>query len=70
MSAKRFMSRKDRFAALERDDADRKLMDVHERLVNLKVYLQSTKFQGDDADFVHVRTDIMPRLDDIIDASL
>jgi hypothetical protein len=46
----------------ERNEARAQLADVREALIDLESYLLSAKFQGRDADYVHVRTDMLPRL--------
>lgn len=35
---------------------------VRDELVELEVYLTSDKFAAPDADYVHVRTDILPKI--------
>lgn len=35
---------------------------AHELVANLEAYLLSSKFAGPDNDYVHVRTDMLPRL--------
>ena len=46
----------------ERDDAHAQLRAVREQLAEMERYLHSAKFQGPDADYVHVRTDILPKI--------
>ena len=36
-----------------------------EELTNLMAYLQTSKFQGPDNDFVHIKTDLFPKLREI-----
>ncbi len=49
----------------ERDDAHKQLADVREALADLRAYLASSKFQGPDADYIHIRTDLVPKLIDL-----
>lgn len=42
-----------------------RLQRVHDELTRLMSYLQSPKFQGPDADYVHIRTDLWDRLQHI-----
>jgi hypothetical protein len=49
----------------ERDEALHALLDVRKELEDLECYLLSTKFQGPDADYVHLRTDLLPKLREI-----
>jgi hypothetical protein len=49
----------------ERDEAVTALGDIHWKLVELEVYLTSTKFYGTDNDYVHVSTDILPKISNI-----
>ena len=46
----------------ERLEALEQLTAARERVLELEAYLMSAKFQGADNDFVHVRTDILPKL--------
>jgi hypothetical protein len=46
----------ERFKALEQLTAARELV------LELEAYLMSAKFQGADNDYVHVRTDMLPKL--------
>lgn len=46
----------DRLEALEQ------LRDARDMVAELEAYLLSSKFHGPDADFVHVRTDMLPKL--------
>ena len=36
-----------------------------EELTNLMAYLQTSKFQGPDMDYVHISTDLFPKLREI-----
>jgi hypothetical protein len=52
---------------IKRLEADRRalecqLIDVRNELTELLTYLNSSKFQGDGNDYVHVSTDIFPKL--------
>ena len=38
------------------------LQDTRQQLIDLEVYLASSKFTGPDADYVHVSTDILPKI--------
>ena len=49
----------------ERDEAQQQLADVREALADLRTYLASSKFQGLDADYIHIRTDLVPKLIDL-----
>jgi hypothetical protein len=49
----------------ERDEAQEALRATNEALTELLAYLESAKFQGPDNDYVHVRTDIAPKLSNI-----
>ena len=49
----------------ERDEARAVIRDARQRLTELELYLTSAKFQGLDADYVNVRTDILPKLSSI-----
>ena len=46
----------------ERDAAAQTLRDARDMLTDLELYLTSSKFAGPDADYVHVRTDILPKI--------
>jgi hypothetical protein len=46
----------------ERDTARATLADATAELAELVCYLSSAKFAWPDCDFVHVRTDILPKL--------
>ena len=46
----------------ERDEARETIRNAREMLTDLELYLTSSKFHGPDADFVHVRTDILPKI--------
>ena len=46
----------------ERDAARATLDDARATLGELLAYLASDKFCGADADYIHVRTDLMPKL--------
>lgn len=54
----------------ERDDAVAQLREVRDQLTALQHYLTSAKFAGPDADYVHVRTDILPKIRDITFAAI
>lgn len=49
----------------DRNEAAAKLKAVQEELIALEAYLTSSKFQGPDNDYVHVRTDLLPKLSTI-----
>jgi hypothetical protein len=38
------------------------MQEIRNELIDLRVYLASSKFQGDGNDYVHVSTDIAPKL--------
>jgi len=38
------------------------LSEARSDLIDLEIYLTGTKFAGPDADYVHVRTDMLPKL--------
>jgi hypothetical protein len=46
----------------ERDALQAQLADVRGQLAELTRYLYSAKFSAPDADYVHVRTDIGPKI--------
>ena len=46
----------------ERLEARDQLAAARELVLELEAYLLSSKFQGADNDFVHVRTDMLPKL--------
>jgi len=46
----------------ERDQLLEIVAKVRDQLVDLEVYLTSPKFTAPDCDYVHVRTDILPKL--------
>ena len=46
----------------ERDSAWATLRDARDMLTEIELYLTSSKFAGPDADYVHVRTDILPKI--------
>lgn len=46
----------------ERLEALEQVMAARELVLELEAYLMSAKFQGADNDFVHVRTDMLPKL--------
>jgi hypothetical protein len=46
----------------ERDDALATIREAREQLMHLQHYLTSSKFAAPDADYVHVRTDILPKI--------
>jgi hypothetical protein len=46
----------------EADEARAQLAAVNEELSHLLTYLESSKFQGFDNDYVYVSTDIAPKL--------
>lgn len=46
----------------ERDETREQLAEVLGLLVELEIYLTSSKFHGADNDYVHVSTDMLPRL--------
>ena len=46
----------------ERDEALATIRKVREELIALSHYLQSSKFTAPDCDYVHVRTDILPKI--------
>ena len=47
---------------LERLEALAQLRDARDIIEELELYLLSSKFHGPDNDYVHVRTDLLPRL--------
>ena len=46
----------------ERDEALATIRNARELLTDIELYLTSSKFAGPDADYVHVRTDILPKI--------
>lgn len=46
----------------ENRDLRQQLKDVQRQLLDIEVYLTTPKFQGPDNDYVHVRTDILPKI--------
>lgn len=46
----------------ERDEALAVIRAARDRLTELECYLTSAKFTAPDADYVHVRTDILPKI--------
>lgn len=55
---------------LDKIQLETKLLVAMDELAQLQCYLLSPKFQGIDNDYVHVRTDLLPRLAHIKDALL
>ncbi len=47
---------------IERDEAQEQLRRAREELIELETYLTSPKFAWPDNDYVHVKTDILPKL--------
>jgi hypothetical protein len=46
----------------ERDEARDTIRNARELLDELECYLTSSKFAAPDCDYVHVRTDILPKI--------
>lgn len=46
----------------ERDHAQSVIRQLRDELRELEIYLASEKFHGPDNDYVHVRTDIGPKI--------
>lgn len=46
----------------ERDEAQRIAREARDMLAEVEIYLTSSKFSAPDADYVHVRTDILPKI--------
>jgi hypothetical protein len=46
----------------ERDDARATLASAQDELTRLMAYLDSPKFAWPEGDYVHIRTDLMPKL--------
>jgi septation ring formation regulator EzrA len=46
----------------ENEELHQQLRDVREQLAEIERYLSSSKFQGPENDYVHVRTDILPKI--------
>jgi hypothetical protein len=46
----------------ERDDARLAIKETRDALIDTILYLQSSKFHGVGCDYVHVSTDMMPKL--------
>ena len=46
----------------ERDEYAAQVKDARGTLIDIMHYLQTPKFHGPDNDYVHVRTDMMPKL--------
>jgi hypothetical protein len=49
----------------ERDEAIATMRKAREQLTDLQRYLTSSKFSAPDADYVHVRTDILPKISEV-----
>lgn len=49
----------------ERDELQALVRQVREELTFLQHYLTSSKFSAPDSDYVHVRTDILPKINRI-----
>jgi hypothetical protein len=49
----------------ERDEAQATVRRATDMLTELELYLTSSKFHGPDCDYVHVRTDILPKIADV-----
>ena len=48
----------------EKQDALDALQDVSDALREIESYLLSAKFSGVDSDYVHVRTDMLPKIEE------
>ena len=46
----------------ERDEARAAIRAAREELASIECYLTSSKFAAPDCDYVHVRTDILPKI--------
>jgi hypothetical protein len=46
----------------ERDEARATVRNARELLTEIELYLTSSKFAAPDSDYVHVRTDILPKI--------
>jgi hypothetical protein len=46
----------------ERDSAQATIRQARELLTEIELYLTSSKFAAPDSDYVHVRTDILPKI--------
>lgn len=49
----------------EKKDLLQTLNDIQWKLIDLEVYLTSSKFHGSDNDYVHVSTDMLPKLREV-----
>lgn len=49
----------------ERNETREVLSDALEMVHDLMLYLHSSKFAAPDCDYIHVRTDLLPKLCDI-----
>lgn len=50
----------------DKKELQNKLNEVSDELMNIRIYLSSSKFQGVDNDYVHVSTDIRPKIETVI----
>jgi hypothetical protein len=53
----------------EKAELERRLANVREMLTETMTYLTTDKFAGVENDYVHVRTDMLPRLGEIRNAA-
>lgn len=47
------------------DEKTALICDAVEEITSLMAYLQTAKFQGPDCDYVHIQTDLFPKLREI-----
>lgn len=47
----------------DRDELRALVRQVREELLDISLYLNSAKFSGADNDYVHVKTDILPKIE-------
>jgi hypothetical protein len=54
----------------ERDAKSCQLAEIQRELLDLMIYLQTDKFAWPDQDYVHIRTDLMPKLQSLMGLTL
>jgi len=52
----------------QRDDLKRRLFNAETELRELREYLRSDKFEWPNNDYVYVRTDILPKIEAVLNA--
>ena len=53
------------FLQNDRDELRALVRQMREELLDITLYLQSRKFTGPDMDYVHVKTDILPKVEKV-----